>query len=127
MLRTNSKEARTNIRWYILNLFTPENYNTNDSVCNYDFENAARFIYNVFKREKYPDNRRIPEKTLFIEWCAGLPSVLATDDYYLNSAVNVLGVLLDETENEKSKYTELQAEELLSSLIYREITSILSK
>lgn len=41
--------------------------------------------------------------------------------YYNRSAVDDLGEILEETDEEKAKYSEQQAEELLSRLIYREM------
>ena len=57
----------------------------------------------------------------FADWCAGLPSVLDTLYFYNRSAVDDLGAILEETEQEKNRYTEQQAEQLLTSLIYREL------
>lgn len=61
------------------------------------------------------------EAAAFADWCAGLPSVLDTLYFYNRSAVDDLGAILEETEQEKTRYTEQQAEQLLTSLIYREL------
>ena len=60
---------------------------------------------------------------MFVDWCQGLPSALDTLYYYNRSAVDDLAAILEETEEEKAKYTEAQAEEILSRLIYRELFS----
>lgn len=125
MLRTNSKQARENIRQYIIENFTPENY-TDEEITG--FENIAKFILDVFKSEYY-DNycnrnvaRRYTQAEAFKDWCSGLPSVLDTCYYYNRSAVEDVKNILEETDAEASKYNEQQAEELLTSLIYRELT-----
>lgn len=124
MLRTNSKQARENIRQYITENFTPENY-TDEEITG--FENIAKFILDVFKSEYYDNycNRnvagRYTQAEAFKDWCSGLPSVLDTCYYYNRSAVEDVKNILEETDAEANKYTEQQAEELLTSLIYREL------
>ena len=122
MLRTTCKKALDNIRAYILN---------NTDVTGYDkyeqpetFEQAALIIWDEFQTAKQYElcRPRTNIQECFIEWCAGLPSIIDTCYYYNRSAVNDLGELLEETEAEKAKYTETQAERMLSCLIYREIS-----
>jgi hypothetical protein len=123
MLKTNSKKAAENIRAYIVDGFTPEGYTDNPPQ---DFPNIAAFILDTFRSEKYwclQDVRYYhgSEAAAFADWCAGLPSVLDTCYFYNRSAVDDLGAILEETETEKARYTEQQAEQLLTSLIYREL------
>lgn len=124
MLKTNSKKARENIQQYIINHFTPENY-TDEKI--EGFENIARFILDTFRSEKYSTKEDYKyyngcEPLAFRDWCQGLPSVLDTCYYYNRYAVNDLAVILEETEAEKSRYTEEAAENTLTALIYRELT-----
>lgn len=114
MLKTNSKKARENIRAYIVDCYNPENYDL--PACN-DFPTIAQNILRILREEK----RGPVTPDLFEDWAAGLPSVLDTCYYYNRSAVDDLGAILEETEEEKSRYTEQQAESLLTRLIYREI------
>ena len=123
MLKTNSKQARANIRAYIL-----EGVNDADFDINIDtmtFEDVATIIYNQFISQKWngiEDYRYYTtEQNAFENWCSGLPSVLDTCYYYNRSAIDDLGMLLQESDSEKAKYTESQAEKLLTYLIYREI------
>ena len=124
MLRTNSKQARENIRQYITENFTPENY-TDEEITG--FENIAKFILDVFKSDYYDGYcnrnvaRRYTQAEAFKDWCSGLPSVLDTCYYYNRSAVEDVKNILEETDAEASKYNEQQAEELLTSLINREL------
>lgn len=121
MLKTNSKKAAENIRAYIMNGFKPENYTDNPPE---DFPEIARFILATFKSEKYNTHEdfqyyRNSEFAAFIDWCAGLCGVLDTCYYYNRSAVDDLGTVLEETDEEKARYTEEQAEKMLTMLIYR--------
>lgn len=123
MLRTNSKKAVENIRAYIVDGFNPEGYTDNPPQ---DFPGIAAFILDTFRSEKYwclQDVRYYhgSETAAFADWCAGLPSVFDTLYFYNRSAVDDLGAILEETEQEKNRYTEQQAEQLLTSLIYREL------
>lgn len=118
MLKTNSKKARQNAKNYILNHYDFTNYGLPNSG---EFIDVAKKIYKIFIDEigKY---RRGPEAEAFDEWASGLPSALNTVDYYYrNSAVDVLGEILEESAKERSRYTEEQAEKMLTYLIYREI------
>lgn len=116
-LKTNSKQARENIRKYIIDNFDGNNYgiDTPDT-----FAEVARVIYTTFKGEKQ-DNRPIREQELFEDWAAGLPSILDTCYYYNREAVDDLGDILEQTKAERNRYTETEAEKMLTYLIYREI------
>ena len=123
MLKTNSKQAAENIRAYIVDNFTQEGYTDNPPQ---EFQEIAAFILSTFRGEKYwclQDDSYYhgSEAAAFADWCAGLPSVLDTLYFYNRSAVDDLGAILEETEQEKTRYTEQQAEQLLTSLIYREL------
>ena len=122
MLKTNSKKARENIRNYIVNHFTPENYTDTPPQ---EFAEIARFILKMFRQEKYSlleDLRYYDsENAAFAAWCEGLPSLLDTCYYYNRSAVDDVAAILEETETEKAYFTEEKAEILLTALIYREL------
>lgn len=122
MLRTNTKKAIENIKAYITKGFDGTNYGIETPET---FEEVARIIYNTFTEEYLCGcNRRRNEQEVFVEWCQGLPSILDTCYYYNRSAVADLGGILEETEEERSRYTEAQAEETLSRLIYREVRKV---
>lgn len=123
MLKTNSKQAAENIRAYIVEGFTPEGYTDTPPQ---EFPEIAAFILATFRSEKYwclQDVRYYHgcEALAFRDWCAGLAGVLDTCYYYNRSAVDDLGAILEETAEEKARYTEPQAEQLLTDLIYREL------
>lgn len=119
MLKTNSKKARENVRDYIVERFTPEGYTDNPPR---EFPKIARFILATFRRESYRGYYWNKEFAAFADWCAGLPSILDTCYYYNRAAADDLGAVLEETDGEKARYTEEQAESTLTLLIYRELT-----
>lgn len=123
MLKTNSKKAAENIRAYIMENFTPENYTDTPPTT---FPEICRFILETYKAEyyyarEYLRSPHIQEQEIFREWAAGLPSVLDTCYYYNRSAVADLGKILEETPAEMERFTESQAEKLLTDLIYKEL------
>ena len=122
MLRTNTKKANENIRAYIMDNFTPENYTDNPPK---DFPEVAAFILGVFRTEQKHilncDYYRAIEFAAFTDWCKGLPAVLDTCYYYNRSAVDDLGRILEETAEEKARFCEPEAERRLTWLIYREL------
>lgn len=124
MLKTNSKKARENIHVYTMEQFDPTGYDVNQNP--ETFEETAQIILDTFHDEKVKhDNRykagRISEYELFTDWCQGLPSILDTCYYYNRSAVDDLAKILEETDTEKARYSEPDAEKLLTHLIYREL------
>ena len=119
MLRT--KKAIGNIRAYIMDNFTPEYYTYNPPK---DFPEVAAFILAVFHKEKGSDFRyhHGNEFAAFTHWCQWLPAVLDTCYYCDRSAIDDLGRILEETEEEKARFTEQEAERRLTWLIYRELS-----
>lgn len=122
MLKTNSKKARENIRAYIMERENVAEYAENISN-DPTFEEIATAIYADFYRVYNSDyvKRTYTPADYFAEWAAGLPGILDTCYYYNRSAVDDLAGILEETESEKARYKEADAEKLLSYLIYREI------
>ena len=115
MLKTNSKQARENIRNYIINRFDCSDYSPEKEP--EGFAEIAKFILSTFRDEKV-NWQKIPEVDLFADWAAGLPAVLDTCYYYNRSATDDLGEILNETQAERDTYSEDQAQKFLSSLIY---------
>ena len=124
MLRT--KKAIGNIRAYIMDNFAPENYTGNPPK---DFPGVAAFILDTFRKEKMSElhYRNCNEFAAFADWCQGLPAVLDTCYYYNRSAADDLGRILEETAEEKARFTEEEAERRLTWLIYRELSKGASK
>lgn len=92
------------------------------------FNEAAHMIWDTFMDEymsgssmTYHLRQLKTWQNCFEGWCQGLPSMIDTASYYLHSAVEVLGDLLEETPEERARFSECEAEHMLSYLIYREI------
>ena len=140
MRRSTTKEVKEIIKNYIMSNFEDikgDYINKDGKAYSADLEimetvNSANYrevcnaILTIFKAEKLThDNRykagRISKQDLFIEWCSGLCSAIDTSYYYNVCAVDLLGNWLDQTEAEKNKFSESEAEYRISSLIYREL------
>lgn len=126
MLRTNSKAAREAVRAYILEDlgYLEERYPERTFET---FEDAARAIWEAFEEEKpYTDQnaarRGMSRQDVFESWARGLALGGLFLYYYNVSAVDLLGDILQETPEERSKYTEQDAERLLTYLIYSVVT-----
>ena len=125
MLRTNSKKAIENLKKWTVDHFDADGYDDFNGNEN-DFSECAKFIYRVFLREKYEGAekyyRNARMQDVFADWCADLPSVLNTADYYYTRrAVDVLGEILEQSEEERNRYTESEAEKCMTYLLYRTI------
>ena len=119
MIKSNSIQARMGIRQYIRDNYCPEGYDEYEET-----DSMKRIAHNVLscfydEKVKY-DTRRMIYEDLFLEWMAGLPTILHAD-YFLLSAKNVLGDILEETEEERDRFTETQAEEKLTRMIWSEL------
>lgn len=121
MLKTNSKKVKENLINYIMNNFTPEGYT---DAAPEEWHEIATFIIVTFRSEKFsrPEDHRYynnNELAAFMDWAAGLPSLLDTCYFYNRSAVDDLGDILEETHEERNKHNETDAEQCLTRLIYR--------
>ena len=131
MLRTNSKAAREAVRAYILEDlgYLEERYPERTFET---FEDAARAIWDAFEEEKpYTDQnaarRGMSRQDVFESWASGLALGGLFLYYYSVSAVDLLGDILQETPEERSKYSEQDAERLLTYLIYSEVMKAASR
>ena len=119
MLRSNSKKAIKNIQDYIIRNSDFSNY---DIETTSDFKSVANQIMRIFYDEMVKWNRqRKSYQELFIDWLQGLPSAIDSCYYYNRSAIKDVMGILEETEAEAERYSEAEAERLLSCLIWREI------
>lgn len=129
MLRSNSKEVMNRIKKIIMDSYeAAEEYYTYDSgIMKAEYNDICKDIMNMFYTEKMQfDCRykagRISKADLFMDWMQGLPSALPVScDIFLGSAVDFLGDLLDETDEEKARFTDEQAEKRAVYLLYREL------
>lgn len=122
-LKTNSKLARKNVVDYI------RKYNEDDlqeaGLLGCSDAVMLQYIRDQFTREAVYENnlRRCGWSlyTVFKDWATGLPLGGLFCYYYNRSAKDDLGAILQETDAEKAKYTEDQAEECLTRLIFRAV------
>lgn len=133
MLRTNSKKAAENIRKYIMEdleyLQERAEYRGMELDEN-NVDQVLAFAWSIFKEEKSGEINRyhfINEYQVFKDWASGLALGNLFCYYYNRSAVEDLGNILEESAAEKAKYKEEDAEELLTRLIYREMTRAYNK
>ena len=128
MLRTNSKKAAENIRKYIMEDFEYLQERADYDGITLEENNADQvlaYAYNVFNAEMRGEierYRNINLYNIFQNWASGLALGNLFCYYYNRSAVEDLGNILEESAAEKAKYKEEDAEELLTRLIYREMT-----
>lgn len=117
MLRSNSKAVVAKIHQYIVDGIDPDYFGLAESP---DFPTACKLILTACEDEKRYNRICFGFET-FKDWAQGLPSAFNTCYYYNVSAVDILGEWLEETDSEKEKYSECQAEEMITRLIYREL------
>lgn len=116
MLKTNCKKAKENLRNYCLESsidYLTENYGFSVTE-----ENIYSIIKDVYRIETYSNSQKRYVMD-FETWSQGLPCG-GLFDYYLSSAVDTLANILEETEDERNRYSEAEAETMLTRLIYRE-------
>ena len=123
MLRSNSKAVVAKIRQYIVDDIDPDYFGLSETP---DFPEACKLILQACEDEKFYNRIRSGLET-FRDWAQGLPSAFNTMYYYNVSAVDLLADWLEETEAEKAKYSESEAEEMITRLIYRELIKGASK
>ena len=117
MLKTNSKKVREAVRTYVL-----KNTNGWDEDPK-TFEEAAAIIKKCWDEYKYPDLRlqfRHSVVDAFKDWTQILPNDVF--DYIVEGdTVKLVGDMLEQTEAERSKYSDGEACDLLTLLIFREV------
>ena len=123
MLKTNSKEFKTKIKNWIVENFDSSSYEPEEKKpANY--EEIKQFIARICWRELGFEVRiqHATVQKMFIHWCEGLPSCLNTAAYLCHcSAVDLVGDILQQTKEERNKYSEREAEQLMTYLIYKEL------
>ena len=125
MLKTTTKKAKENIKKYVID--SSSDYLMYDY--GYNEKEVKENIYSIIK-ECFIDEKvkfdlrykagRISLQDLFEDYAQGLP-LGGLFDYYLHNAVDTLGDILEESEEERNKYSEEEAEKMLTRLIFREM------
>lgn len=119
MLRTNSKAVISKIHNYIVENYDGSGY---DLAPTTNFDEICANIWGLFYKEMVMgDRRRASLSDYWEDYCSGLPSILCCDYYVRGSTVDLLGDMLEQTKEEREKYTEEQAEKRFTYLLFREI------
>lgn len=129
MLKANSKKALENLRAYIFD-YSVDRFKEDNGRAPKDRNEALTYVYDYFIDTYFRNHyqrTRLPESELFREWAQGLPLNDLFCYYYNREALDDLAAILEETEAEKTRFTESDAEKLLTSLIYREVRKAADK
>lgn len=129
MRKTNSKEAIEAIKNAIIESYeaAEEYYTYGGKEAKTNYNDICKDILKAFYSEKCElDNwyiaGRVSKQDLFIEWMSGLPGAFPVScDIFLQSATDWVAKILNQTDSEKEKYTDFQAENLACKLLYREL------
>lgn len=138
MLKTNSKVFTNKIDNYIKETAADyireqytedgETYTRNGRALDLDArEDLATAILDIFQDEKLTHDMqyaagRVSRFDMFRNWASGL-AMGSTFLYYWNiCAVDLLGDMLEETAEERARYDESQAAEMLTRVIYNRLT-----
>lgn len=132
MLKTNSKKVINKINNYIIDSINFEYFPELKEGANLEEIKSAilkEFITIKLKNFNCGDAFTVLERfynnniyEAFKDWVQGLPSSFDTLYYYNTSAIDLVGDWLEQTEEERNRYNEQEAEELASRLIFRELT-----
>lgn len=142
MLKTNSKEVKATIKKYIMDNFRDvygdyidkngraysSDLQTIENITLDDYTAVCNAILVIFWAEELKYNNsfkagRVTRRELFSCWVSGLCSAIDSSYYYNVCAVDLLGSWLNETEEEKARYSETDAEKLITNLLWRELTA----
>lgn len=133
MLRTNSKKARINTDDYIMTIAEGIEENSKYYLCfDYDTKNIddvckciwyQYFIPEYVQYNKQFEAGRISLFELFEDWARGLPCEGLFDyyNYYNPDPVEIVGDILEETPEERAKFSQDQAADRLTMMIYNRI------
>lgn len=140
MLKMNSRKALENTDNYLLQ-FADDIAAENKDVLSFDYDlqeigDLCKCIYNYYFMEEAVrfDKRlqagRISLQELFIEWTQGLPACGVFDFWTYRTycdPVAILGDILEETTEEREKFTDQQAAEKLTYMIWKRLNYYISK
>jgi hypothetical protein len=117
MLRTTSKPVIQKIRAYIVDGVDLDYFDLDEKP---DFQTACKLVLSACENEKRYINYR-SDFERFKDWAQGLPTAFDTMYFYNVSAVGLLAEWLEETDSEKARFDESEAEEKITWLLFREL------
>lgn len=120
MLRSNSKKAIGNLGAWLLK--TETGWEKDPTTAEEAAEIIAGFFNDYLGDEnsnlhRYELRRLGNYQAIFTDWLAGLPCRIG-DAIYLESATDIIGDILEETKEERAKYSESEAEAKLCALVW---------
>lgn len=129
MLRTNSKETKRRVREWIKNNFDFSNYEGYEEEPKTEEEILQFIAHTSFKELGFEVEKGFSSfQAMFKNWCCGLPACLDTASFLCaGSAVDLVGDILNQTKQERAKYSETEAEDLMLYLIFKEVSNYLYK
>lgn len=140
-LRTNTKKAKANL-WQYIKEATAGHI---EEMADYDRgaldcflstgctrSQLAGFIWDSFNIEALRFHKgfeagRVSMYEVFEEWAQGVPCGGLFDYYLDNNAITIAGDILEETEEERARFTESQAGKFLTRYIYDAIRKELDR
>lgn len=121
MLRSNSNKFREKVQNFIIANSDFEGYDMGY----YGFEDTPKKLneicYALLCIAESEVDKFHSDYAMLEYWMRGLPSAFCCDDFLLKSATDLLADWYEETETEKSKFAEEQAEQRIIYLISAEI------
>lgn len=119
MLKTNSKKLKVKIEDYLKDGWN-DYILDNPELANLEYKEGIKKIFEIEKPKKNIYGQIIYKNNYerFKDWMGGLCSAIYSNYYYNISAVDLVGDLLEQTQEERNKYNESQAEELMTRLLY---------
>jgi hypothetical protein len=130
MLKTNSKIFRNKVKQFIIDNYDSSNYDEGSpEAMATTLPEIAKIIFAECKRvESYQleHYRSYTMQNAFDDWVRGLPTEFSCQ-FFLGIAVDVLGDMLEQTQAEREKYSQSQAEDLLIYVMYRELSQAVEK
>ena len=121
MLKTNTKKVKEKVRAYIMDSFNYDDEPNETEAATFD--KVARCFIEANYSKGYQRSQNMQEA--FIWWLQGLPYGLG--DWYLSSAVDLVGGWLEQTKEERERYSEQEAERQASYMIFKEIAPYIYK
>jgi hypothetical protein len=118
MLKANTKKAKANLKAVMIREVSGWDHDPTTA------EEAAEILAREFitgatwgDGKIHPIGKQRTIQDVFEDWGAGLPNSIF-DSIYLGSAKDLVAEILEETEEEKNKYTEEKAEKLMCALLW---------
>lgn len=118
MLRANSKQAKENLFKVMVREISGRDNDPETAQ-----EGAYILAHDFIASETGPDGRIYLEKgetyqDAFYRWASGLTNSIFDKLFYTGSACELVAEVLEESEEEKAKYTEAEAEEFFCAMLW---------